>query len=55
MQARWLNRRSAASVKSQDMTSSVRPTPEVEEIDPGRERRERPLKRTEVPDYWEGC
>ncbi len=31
------------------------PTPEVEEIDPRRERRVRPLPKTEAPDYWEGC
>lgn len=31
------------------------PRPEVEEIDPARERRVRPLIQGVVPDYWEGC
>lgn len=31
------------------------PKPEIEEIDPSRERRVRPLKKHVQPDFWEGC
>lgn len=31
------------------------PRPEIEEIDPGRERRVRPLPKPVAPDFWEGC
>lgn len=31
------------------------PKPEVEEIDPARERRVRPLVKPVLPDYWQGA